>query len=293
MSKTVSAPRARLTATRTRPSKRVPRWAVLAGAAVLAVIALGCGLLASAGGRPVPGPAVSAAAISPGSMTTVVTVNGQGVPVRELELFLAQDRAATFAYFQQKYNDNDRPGFWTTAYGGQTPQDYLRKAAIADATRATVTLQLGRTSGLLADPGYAAFLQSLNAENAQRRQALRENQPIYGPAQFTESGYFTYVQIQLGIGITKTLISHGVIHVTDSALEQYYRQHISDYQQGGGSSPDQAGPSPASAPQPFAQVKGEVTQDYETSSYNALITRLASSASVRVDAGVLAAIQIS
>jgi hypothetical protein len=263
-----------------------------AGALIAAVAAL-VTVLSTAGCGSAQQSAQSAAWVSPDSMTTVVTVNGQGVPVRELELFLAQDRAATFAYFQQKYNDNDRPGFWTTAYGGQTPQDYLRKAAIADATRATVTLQLGRTSGLLADPGYAAFLQSLNAANAQRRQALSENKPIYGPTQFTESGYFAYVQIQLGIGITKTLVSHGVIHVTDPALEQYYRQHLSDYQQGGGSSPDQVGPSPASTPQPFAQARDEVTQDFEQASYNALITRRAGSAAVRVDAGVLAAIQIS
>jgi hypothetical protein len=253
-------------------------------ALVIAASTAGCGSA--------PPSTQSAAWVSTDSMTTVVTVNGQGVPVRELELFLAQDRAATFAYFQQKYNDNDRPGFWTTAYGGQTPQDYLRKAAIADATRATVTLQLGRASGLLADPGYAAFLQSLNAENARRRQSLRENQPVYGPAQFTESGYFTYVQLQLGIGITKTLISHGVIRVTDAALKQYYRQHISDYQQGGGSSPGQVGPSPASTPQPFAQVKNEVAQDFEQASYNAVITHLADTASVAVNAHVLASVEI-
>jgi hypothetical protein len=264
----------------------------LGAVALIAAVAALVTVLSTAGCGSAPRSVQSAAWISPDSMATAVTVDGQGVPVRELELFLAQDRAATFAYFQQKYNDNDRPGFWTTAYGGQTPQDYLRKAAIADATRATVTLQLGRTSGLLADPGYAAFLQSLNAQNAQRRQALSENQPIYGPAQFTESGYFTYVQTQLGTGITKTLISQGVIHVTDAALEQYYRHHIADYQQGGGISPDQVGPNP-STPQPFAQVKDEVTQAFEQASYNALITRLAGSASVRVDAGVLAAIQVS
>jgi len=261
------------------------------GALTAAVAALVI-VLSTAGCGSAPQSAQSAAWVPTDSMTTVVTVSGQGVPVRELELFLAQDRAATFAYFQQKYNDNDRPGFWTTAYGGQTPQDYLRKAAIADATRATVTLQLGRTSGLLADPSYAAFLQSLNAENAQRRQALSENQPIYGPAQFTESGYFTYVQIQLGIGITKTMISHGVIHVTDAALEQYYRHHISDYQQGGSSSPDQVGPSPASTPQPFAQVKDEVAQDFEQASYNAIITHLSVTASVAVNARVLTAVEI-
>ena len=262
-----------------------------AGALIAAVAAL-VTVLSTAGCGSAPQSVQSAAWISPDSMATVVTVNGQGVPVRELELFLAQDRAATFAHFQQKYDDNDRPGFWTTAYGGQTPQDYLRKAAIADATRATVTLQLGRTSGMLADPGYAAFLQSLNAENAQRRQALSENQPVYGPTQFTESGYFTYVQAQLGIGITKTLISHGVIHVTDAALEQYYRHHISDYQQGGGISPDQVGSSLASAPQPFAQVKDEVTQDFEQASYNAIITHLADTVSVAVNAHVLAAVEI-
>jgi hypothetical protein len=258
-----------------------------AGALIAAVATLVIVLSTAACGSAPP----SAAWISPDSMATVVTVNGQRVPVRELELFLAQDRAATLAYFQQKYNDNDRPGFWTTAYGGQTPQDYLRKAAIADAMRATVTLQLGRTSGLLADPGYSAFLQSLNAENAQRRQALSENQPIYGPAQFTESGYFTYIQIQLGISITKTLISHGVIHLTDAALEQYYRHHISDYQQGGGTSPDQVGPGP-STPQPFAQVKDEVAQDFEQASYDAIITHLAGTASVAVNARVLAAVEI-
>src|ERR1035438_5675222 len=138
MPKTVSAPRARLTATRTRSSKPITRWAVLAGVAGLAVIALGFGLLASSGGRSArstagggpalcPGAgqsgvaglavlalgvgllappggrsarstAVSVAAISPRSMTTVITVDGTGVPVREPELFLYQDKYAPFRH---------------------------------------------------------------------------------------------------------------------------------------------------------------------------------------------------
>jgi hypothetical protein len=95
----------------------------------------------------------------------------------------------------------------------------------------------------------------------------------------------------LGIGMPKTLISRAVIHVTDAALEQYYRHHISDYQQGGSSSPDQVGPGP-STPQPFAQVKDEVAQDFEQASYNAIITHLAGTASVTVNARVLAAVEI-
>ena len=244
-----------------------------AGALTAAVAAL-VTVLSTAGCGSAPQSAQSAAWISPDSMATVVTVNGQGVPVRELELFLAQDRAATFAYFQQKYNDNDGPGFWTTADGGQTPQDYLRKAAIADATRATAQL------------GARASRPATRSRHHARRQRGRRRE-----GGVTESGYFTYVQIQLGIGITESLISHGVIHVTDAALEQYYRHHLSDYQQGGGISADQVGPS-ASTPQPFAQVKDEVAQDFEQASYNAIITHLADTASVAVNARVLAAIEI-
>jgi hypothetical protein len=291
MSKIVSAPRARSTSKRTRPSKTITRWAVLAGVAVLAVIALGCVLLAS-GGRSARSTAASVAGISPQSMTTVVTVDGQGVPVRELELFLVQDRWAAFAYYQQHYGDSDHPGFWTTAYGGETPADYLKKLAVSDAERATVQFNLAHKYGLIADPGYAAFLSSLAAQNASRAQALSQHQPIYGPEQYTETTYFAYVLSQAGISLTTTLVNHGVISVTNSALRQYYNAHRDDYQQAGA---DAAviGPQPQPSIAPFAQVKGEVTQDYETSSYNALITRLAGAASVRVDAGVLAAIQIS
>jgi len=288
MSKIVSAPRARSTSKRTRPSKTITRWAVLAGVAVLAVIALGCVLLAS-GGRSARSTAASVAGISPQSMTTVVTVDGQGVPVRELELFLVQDRWAAFAYYQQHYGDSDHSGFWTKAYGGETPADYLKKLAVSDAERATVQFNLAHKYGLIPDPGYAAFLSSLAAQNASRAQALSQHQPIYGPEQYTETTYFAYVLSQAGISLTTTLVDHGVIPVTDSTLRRYYNAHRDDYQQATGVIGPQSQPGIA----PFAQVKGEVTQDYETSRYNALITRLEGSASARVDAGVLAAIQIS
>jgi hypothetical protein len=293
MSKTVSAPRARLTATRTRSSKPIGLRAMLVGVALLAVIALGCVLLASSLGRSVRSTAASAAAISPQSMTTVVAVDGQGVPVRELELFLAQDRWAAFAYYQQHYGASDHPGFWSTTYGGEAPAEYLKKLAVADAVRATVQFDLAHKYGLIPDPGYAAFLRSLAAENARRAQALSQHQPIYGPEQYTETTYFTYALSQTGISLQATLVDHKVIAVTDNALRQYYNAHRDDYQQTTGTDTGATGPRAQPSIAPFTQVKSEVTQDYETSSYNALITARAGSASVRVDARVLAAIQVS
>lgn len=293
MPKTVSKPRAQPSAPRIRPPKKNTRWVVPAGAAVLALIALCCALAFSARGS-TRSTAASASPISPQTMTTVLTVDGRGVPVRELELFLAQDRAEAFAYYQQHYGDNDQPGFWTTAYGGQTPANYLKKLAISDAVRATVQFNLAHTYSLIPDPGYAAFLHSLAAEDASRAQALSEHQPIYGPEQYTESTYFTYVLGQIGISLQTALIEHKVIPVTDSALLQYYNAHRANYQQANvNTSGADTGPQAQSGIAPFAEVKAQVTQDYETSSYNTLITRRADSASVHVDAAVLAAIQIS
>ena len=297
MSKTVSTPRVHPAATRPRPSKKRTRWAVPIGVAALVLSALCFALLTAFGTAPARSAAASTATISPESMATVLTVNGQSVPVRELELFLAQDRASAFAYYQQHYADNDGPGFWSTAHGGQTPADYLKKLAISDAVRATVQFNLAHTYGLIPDPGYAAFLDSLAAENKSRAQAVSQNQPIYGPEQYTETTYFTYVLGQAGVSLQAALIDHKVISVTDGALLQYYNAHHEDYQEAGlnasGTDSGVAGPSAQSGIAPFAQVKDEVTQDYETASYNTLISRLAATASVHIDAGVLAAVQIS
>jgi hypothetical protein len=298
MSKTLNMPRARSSVARTQPSKPVRRWAVPVGAAVLALIALCCALVLTAGGS-TRSTAVRVATVSPLSMATVLTVDGQSVPVRELELFLTQDRAEAFAYYQQHYGDNDGPGFWSTAYGGQTPAGYLEKLAIADAVRATVQFNLAHTYGLIPDPGYAAFLKSLAAENASQAQAVSEHQPIYGPEQYSESTYFTYVLGQTGISLQTALIDHKVILVTGGALEQYYDAHRENYQEAGlnASGTDTgtgvAGPKAPSGIAPFAQVKDEVTQDYEAAEYNTLITRLAAAATVHIDAGVLADVQIS
>jgi hypothetical protein len=262
----------------------------MTGLAVLGFIALGCGLLVSFGGGSARS---SAAAMSPRSMVTVLTVGGQGVPVRELELFLAQDRSEAFAYYQQRYGDSDGPGFWTTAYGGVTPAAYLRKLAVSDVVRATVQFTLAHKYGLIPDPSYAAFLSSLVAQNASRAQALRQHQPIYGPEQYTETTYFSYVLSQAGISLQNILVERGVIPVTNSALRQYYNIHRDDYQQTVGTDTGAMGPQTQPGIAPFAQAKGQVTQDYETSSYNALISQLARSTSVHIDVGVMAAIQIS
>jgi hypothetical protein len=274
------ASKGRATASGTRPrSRRAKKTAVcLALGAVLAVCAV-AGLvvgLTTGGGGPAPAPQPG---ISPDSMATAVTVDGQAAAVREFEYYLAQERANTFAYFLQHYNDSDSAAFWTTPYGGQTPQNYIKKAALADTVHAVAQQVLGRRYGVASFTSYAAFLKGLAAENARRAQDLAKHVPIYGPEQYTESDYFTYEQAQVGISLQSALVARGVIKLTNASLEKYYKEHQSDYAQLGAPS--------------FAQAKGEVEQDYASTSYTALLNRFARSASVQVNQAVLAAIKIS
>jgi hypothetical protein len=154
-----------------------------------------------------------------------VTVDGQDIPVRELAPYLAQERAATFTHFRQKFGADHGPDFWTTEHGGQTPAACLRERALADVTRVAVELNLAHRQGVLADSGYDAFLHNWQTENARRRTAVAAHQVIYGPVQYTESNYFTYVLNNLAAALRERLTDTRAITTPDSALRSQFTAH--------------------------------------------------------------------
>jgi|GEM_PF-1581658 len=159
------------------------------------------------------------------SMATALTVDGQAIPLRELMLQVEADRSATFAYFQQNYHAGDTAGFWHTRFGTTTPADYLTAHAVADTVSIAVERQLAHQHGLLADPSYPAFLQSWTAENARRATALANHQVIYGPTQYSEAGYFTYLMSDLVPQLEQALTADGSIEVSDAEVRAYYVAH--------------------------------------------------------------------
>jgi hypothetical protein len=238
-------------------------------------------LLGLPGGRGGGAAPSAAPPISPVSMAAVETVNGQALPVREFELFLARDRAETFAYFQQHYGVSDSASFWTTAHGGQTPSDYIKRVALSDATNALVQQALATKYGVVSGFTYAGYLSAWQAQNASRAAAVAAHQAIYGPASYTESDYFTYVSEQMSEQLQTTLTDKGVIKVTDAALASYYTAHKSQFT---GSSV-----GPVSLSQSYSVAK----QYYVRAEYTALVAQQTQQAVVHVDHSVLAAITIS
>jgi len=159
------------------------------------------------------------------SMATALTVNGQAIPLRELMLQVETDRSATFAYFQQNYHADDTAGFWHTHFGPTTPADYLTEHAITDTVTIAVERQLAHQHGLLTDPSYPAFLQSWTAENTRRTTALANHQVIYGPTQYSEADYFTYLMSDLEHRLEQALTADGSIEVSDAEVKAYYLAH--------------------------------------------------------------------
>lgn len=268
---------------------------VLAAGAVAVTLSL-------AGGHGSAVAAPVAPSISPDSMAVVETVDGTALPVREYELFLSQDRAETFAYFQQHYGVGDSSTFWATAHGGQTPTAYLKRVALADATNAVVQQVLATKYGVVTGFSYAGFLVAWQAQNASRASALAAHQVIYGPTSYSESDYFTYVSDQMSEQLQSTLTTKGVIKVTDAALESYYDSHKSQFTGSGGDAeqdvgPKVAGPSTSASATTglvsFAQAKSVVQQYYVQAAYTTLVAEQTKQASVHVDQSVLAAISIS
>jgi hypothetical protein len=264
---------------------------VVAGAVAASVSLLGHQSASASAAAP------TAPSISPDSMAAVETVDGAALPVREYELFLSQDRAETFAYFQQHYGVTDSASFWTTAHGGQTPTAYLENAALADATKACVQQVLATKYGVVSGFTYAGFLQDWQAQNASRSAALAAHQVIYGPTHYSESDYFTHVSAQIAEQLQTELASKGVIKVTDAALENYYNAHKSQFDGGSGPAqelePKTAGPSVAATAASFAQVKSVVQQYYVQAAYASLVAQQTKQAVVHVDQSVLAGIAIS
>ena len=125
--------------------------------------------------------------------TIVAYMNDSAIDAREYQLFLNDAKAQTAAYFKQHYNADDSPSFWTTSFQGEVPLEKAKELALDRLKEVKVQQLLAKQYGLLDDLSYATFLDKWTKENQRREQALKKNQVIYGPRQYDERGYYTYI----------------------------------------------------------------------------------------------------
>ncbi len=151
----------------------------------------------------------------------VAKVNGEPIAVREFERRVLGNRAAAYSYFAGKYGATDSAEFWTTSYGGEAPLAWVKERALQECVRIKVEQILARHKGVVEDISYGAFLERLAQENERRRKALELGQPIYGPMQYEEDQFFSYLLSNVVIEVKRRL-AQGELRASDEELREYY-----------------------------------------------------------------------
>ena len=151
----------------------------------------------------------------------VAKVNGEPVSAGLLQRRIMRDRAHAYRYFREKYGAADSQDFWTASYGEEMPLEWIRQRALGECVRIKVAQTLAREKGVIQDITYAAFLQNLEKENERRSKALAAGEPIYGPQQYREDEYFTYVFTNMVIELKRRL-SREELYASEEALKEHY-----------------------------------------------------------------------
>lgn len=151
----------------------------------------------------------------------VAEVNGEPVSARELAHFAALNRAYVMEYFMNTYGADYGRSFWHQSYNGETPSGMLHKRALQDAVRMKVELGLAKEEGLLEGISFDDVLGEMAKENARRKQAADNGQPVYGPVKFEESTFVDFYRSKL-LTELKERLSRSVLSATEEQLKAHY-----------------------------------------------------------------------
>lgn len=133
------------------------------------------------------------------------TVNGKEISQGLFMERVRENRAGTYAYFQEKYGVDEEADFWNKEFGGEVPAEFLKQQALDDCVFIMVQQEMALEKGIISDMSYDSFLQDLKNENERRKQAISQGKVIYGPVEYTEENYFTYVFSNMVIELKRAM----------------------------------------------------------------------------------------
>ena len=129
--------------------------------------------------------------------TTVAYVNGIPVSYGEYMLVAEEKRGETAAYFYENHHVDENVDFWSkeAVFGGENPLEVHKKAVLEAVTEIKLQQQLMMEYGIVSenDITYKGFFKLFEQENLRRRKITEQGDVIYGPEQYTESGYYNYL----------------------------------------------------------------------------------------------------
>jgi hypothetical protein len=138
---------------------------------------------------------------------TVAWLGNETISKSELKHWMLLEKANVYNYFYRKYGVNDSDDFWTQKLGNEVPLEKLKETALEKARRCKVQQIIALKKGIIKTANFDEIISELEKVNVERNMKVENNEPIYGPVQFTSRTYFFHVfdkmQIELKTELAK------------------------------------------------------------------------------------------
>lgn len=153
--------------------------------------------------------------------TVIALVNSEPVSYREFMQQANRERSQVIRYFRITYGRKYTSDFWTQISEGKSPADILKKRSMDTLVKIKVQQILAKKWGIMSDISYNGFLIKLETENKIRLEAKNRNQVIYGPVQYTEDVYYSYLFTNM-VNQLKAQLERDFFDISEKKLKEIY-----------------------------------------------------------------------
>ncbi|MBP1962989.1 hypothetical protein [Paenibacillus aceris] len=159
----------------------------------------------------------------------IFTIDGQAITYDEFHLVLQNKKALTTSYFKEKYNVDYNKNFWSGVYQGENPSEYAKRLAVNELLEIKAEQMLMKENDVIQETTYRAFLKNLQDENEQRQMKYKNNQPVYGPIQYSAFEYYSYFRSNNYQKLIEKLAKDAQNTKSDDFFQVYYKNIKDDY----------------------------------------------------------------
>lgn len=156
--------------------------------------------------------------------TSVLLINGEAIQLGEFLLVAKQIKIDVFTLFEKQVNGLDafeEIKFWNSSFNGITPFEKLKQETGKHLIRIKTEQWLAEKYKIIQKFNYSDFILNLEQENIRRFNAVKNKKPVYGPVQYSEEFYYSYLYNNMVIKL-KDILGNQVFKFTDNQYKEYY-----------------------------------------------------------------------
>ncbi|MPQ43153.1 peptidyl-prolyl cis-trans isomerase [Clostridium tarantellae] len=151
----------------------------------------------------------------------VFYVNEEPVYLGEFMLYFNKNKTKVFKEFSHEKSGKE---FWNTKIlEGETPLDLVKILTIEDLKEIKTIQITAKKFKVIENIDYKSFTKELKEENKRREKAINNGEVIYGPKQYKEEEYFSYLLENIKNKLKKAIESNN--NISEEEIKKYYEEN--------------------------------------------------------------------